>query len=128
LHKQHEPTVDELTALIEDLSIGCDAGLQRRATANVTACQQLHPWPASPHDRNCAAAWGRSGRRNSVVYLGNMTRRRSGSTPVDSVRTYWLSASARWMIFRSDGNIGSSVCGFFSRMQRSKVVSAKFFN
>jgi len=118
-----EPLIDRAAVLVDDVAERCQTRLERtigtkNARGNI-AC--LLAADANNCDR---AASGRRRDRSDRLYLGETTTRRSGSTPSDSVCTNGLSASARWMIFRSDGSIGSNLIGRFSRIVRSSVCSA----
>lgn len=118
-----QTSIERRTAFIENITERRKARLEFLFRTKNTRGNITGPFAADANDRDRAAPRRRRDRSNRL-YLGETTTRRSGSTPSDSVCTNGLSASARWMIFRSDGSIGSNLIGRFSRIVRSSVCNA----
>jgi len=121
--EQRESAIDRRSAFIDDVAERCEARFEPPLRTENACGDRACLLAADANDCDRATPGWRSDRGNRL-YLGETTTRRSGSTPSDSVCTNGLSASARWMIFRSDGSIGSNLIGRFSRIVRSSVCNA----
>ena len=92
--ENREPAIERRSTFVEDRRIGRDAWPQRRARANEACGEFGYERSAYAHNRDRALA-GRRRNCRDRVQRAEMTTRRSGSSPSDSVRTAGESARAR---------------------------------